>query len=167
VELVLSVKSKADSSVHDSRHPVNGALLLGRGPDCAVLLDGTGISREHAAIQWENSALFVTDLSANGTWVNGKRILGNRKCKLAEGDSIELPGYEIRYRITGTGPEIAGPVPAAAPLGVKPAAVAVAAPQTAKSRAIFSLRQTLTSLELFLILTAVAAFALLLAWFNS
>jgi predicted component of type VI protein secretion system len=166
VELVLSVRSKADSSVYDSRHPVNGALLLGRGPDCAVLLDGTGISREHAAIQWENSALFVTDLSANGTWVNGKRILGNRKCKLAEGDSIELPGYEIRYRITGTGPEVAGPVPAAAPPEVKPAPVA-AALQTKQSRAHFSIRQTFTSLELFLILTAVAAFALLLAWFNS
>jgi pSer/pThr/pTyr-binding forkhead associated (FHA) protein len=168
VELVLSVRSKADSSVYDSRHPVNGALLLGRGPDCAVLLDGTGISREHAAIQWENSALFVTDLSANGTWVNGKRILGNRKCKLAEGDSIELPGYEIRYRITGTGPEVAGPVPAAAPPDVKPAVPVVAAAlQTSQSRAQFSIRQTFTSLELFLILTAVAAFALLVAWFNS
>ena len=134
----------------------NGVLILGRGPDCAVLLDGTGISREHTAIEWEDSVLFVTDLSTNGTWVNGKRIGSNRKCKVDEGDSIELPGYEIRYRIAGHG--------AAAP-AAKPAVKPV--PSAGESQHPLSMPGSFTLSELFLILVALAAFSLLLVYWNS
>jgi predicted component of type VI protein secretion system len=62
-------------------------------------LGRTGISREHLAIEHEDAGLFVTDLSTNGTWINGTRIPPSRKCKIDEQDSIEVPGYELRYRI--------------------------------------------------------------------
>jgi pSer/pThr/pTyr-binding forkhead associated (FHA) protein len=147
VDIILSVKSKADESVQSIRHPVNGRLVLGRGPDSAVPLDAPGISREHLEVQAENSALFLTDLSSNGTWVNGARIPPRRKCKVGEGDFIELPGYEIRFQLVGA---------AAAPLvslkpGLRPSSFA----------------RSFTGLELFLLVVVLASAALLVTYLTS
>ena len=48
--------------------------FLARGPDSAVPLEAPGISREHLEVQAEDSAVFLTDLSSNGTWLNGARM---------------------------------------------------------------------------------------------
>jgi len=109
VELLLKVKSKADESVQNVRHSVNGGMVLGRGPDSPVALEAPGISREHLKVQVEDSALFLTDMSSNGTWINGARMPQHRKCKVREGDFIELPGYEIQFQLIATvAPAIAG-----------------------------------------------------------
>jgi pSer/pThr/pTyr-binding forkhead associated (FHA) protein len=101
VDIVLNVRSKADNSIKESNFPVNGSIFVGRGPDCVVLLDGQGISREHLAVAAEGSAIFVTDMSSNGTWLNGKRLAQNGRSKIEQGDLIEVPGYELRLQIPG------------------------------------------------------------------
>ena len=92
MEILVTVKSKADQSVRTVRQPVNGRFVLGRGPDSSVPLEAPGISREHLEVQAEDSSLFLTDLSSNGTWLNGARMPPRRRCRVSETDFIKLLG---------------------------------------------------------------------------
>ncbi len=159
MDIILKVKSKADQSVQNVRQPVNGRLVLGRGPDSAVPLEAPGISRDHLEVQVEDSELMLTDLSSNGTWINGARMPQGRKCKVREGDFIELPGYEIHLQLAGG--SAAAPAPAA-PAALPPArsSKAPVAPATSGARTP-SLAASFSGLELFLLVVAFACVALL------
>ena len=64
-------------------------ILLGRSPECDVLIDHASISRKHAEITFNWSGAFVRDLSSpNGVYVNDVRIPGTRK--LHDRDEIRL-----------------------------------------------------------------------------
>lgn len=143
------------------RQPVNGRLVLGRGPDSAVPLEAPGISRDHLEVQVEDSALMLTDLSSNGTWINGVRMPQGRKCKVREDDFIELPGYEIHLQLAGG--SAAAPAPAPAIPAVPPPARSSKAPvaPAASGARTPSLAASFTGLELFLLLVALACVALL------
>ncbi len=118
MEIQLFVKFKSDNTSRDFILPlkplkeglVGGDLsltatagatfvVLGRSPDSPVPLEGPGISREHLAFHAEDSTVFITDLSANGTWVNGNQLPRNQKFRITDGDTIQLPGYEITFKI--------------------------------------------------------------------
>ncbi|MET0791837.1 MAG: sigma 54-interacting transcriptional regulator [Polyangiaceae bacterium] len=63
-------------------------LLLGRASDCDVPLDFAEVSRRHAEITFDGSALVIRDLSStNGTYVNGRRISA---CSLHDGSVIRI-----------------------------------------------------------------------------
>jgi uncharacterized protein YraI len=65
------------------------SLLIGRAPDCDVVLDDAETSRHHARFYWRGPQLVVEDLgSTNGTLVNGTPISGPQV--LNEGDSVEV-----------------------------------------------------------------------------
>ncbi|MEA2325944.1 MAG: hypothetical protein QOE68_903 [Thermoanaerobaculia bacterium] len=52
-----------------------GLHLIGRGPDCAVIIDAASVSREHATLVVGRHELRLTDLgSKNGTFVGTTRI---------------------------------------------------------------------------------------------
>ena len=54
---------------------LNRRVVLGRSPDCDVVIDSPSVSRRHAELYWEGNLLSVRDLgSANGTYVNGVRF---------------------------------------------------------------------------------------------
>ncbi len=64
-------------------------MVLGRHPDCDVVLDSASVSRQHAQIVRENGKYFVEDLhSRNGTFVNGRIIQGRHP--LADGDRLKI-----------------------------------------------------------------------------
>jgi len=66
-----------------------GDCLLGRSPECPVVLASERVSREHAVVRRIHSGLEIEDLaSRNGTWVNGARI--RYPTVLEPGDEIEL-----------------------------------------------------------------------------
>lgn len=66
-------------------------LILGRAPECDVVIEGRLISRRHAAISRVGQGYVLEDLgSHNGTSVNGRRIA--EPWKLHDGDQIELGG---------------------------------------------------------------------------
>jgi predicted component of type VI protein secretion system len=154
VAIILNIKSKADESVRNVPHPANGRLVLGRGPDSAVPLEAPGISREHLEVQSEDSAVYLTDLSSNGTWLNGARMPPRRKCRVREGDFVELPGYEIRVQTAaGANGSSAGTATGFAPARL-PAAHAAAPPSR-------SFIRSFTPLELFLLLLVAASAGLL------
>jgi DNA-binding winged helix-turn-helix (wHTH) protein len=74
-----------------------GPSVIGRDPDCEIVLDYTGISRQHARITVRGSDAVIEDLgSKNGTWVNEVRIEG--EARLQDGDRIRFGGVPLTFR---------------------------------------------------------------------
>ena len=98
MEILLSISSKTDGSVRETRIDVGEGLVVGRGAEGGVLLEGPDLSREHLILTTDGTNLYITDLSSNGTWVNGTRLRRSIRSRLRSGDSIELPGYALRFQ---------------------------------------------------------------------
>ena len=95
MEIVFRVRSKTSGSVEEFRLEEGGTAVLGRGAESAVYLEGTELSREHVRIQVKSEAVLVTDLSSNGTWVDGQRLTRDRTVKIGGTNKIEFPGYAV------------------------------------------------------------------------
>ena len=64
-------------------------LIVGRSPDCDVVVDDPAVSQKHAAILWDGRAGLLRELgSQNGTFVNGIRM-GSRAV-LRTGDDLSF-----------------------------------------------------------------------------
>jgi len=73
-----------------------GRILLGRHPDCQVVLDAASVSRQHAALTISAEGVVVEDLrSRNGTLVNGVPLAGPRK--LEDGDELSICGQRFVF----------------------------------------------------------------------
>jgi len=70
--------------------PLNAdRLVLGRHPECDIVIDAGAISRQHAVILRLNNEFYVEDLkSRNGTFVNGDMLDGRRK--LVDQDRLKI-----------------------------------------------------------------------------
>src|SRR5262245_47694074 len=70
--------------------PLSGErMVLGRHPECDIVVDAGAISRQHAVILRLNNEFYVEDLkSRNGTYVNGELLNGRRK--LNDNDRLKL-----------------------------------------------------------------------------
>jgi DNA-binding response OmpR family regulator len=79
-----------DGSIHEV--PLQAEqLVLGRAPECDIVVEGRLISRQHATISRVGATYTLEDLAShNGTLVNGRRISG--PWILRDGDQIELGG---------------------------------------------------------------------------
>lgn len=67
-----------------------GEFVFGRGPECHIRPNSELVSRQHCLLKVAaNGLLTVRDLgSANGTLVNGSRVIGERL--LHDGDRLQL-----------------------------------------------------------------------------
>lgn len=80
------------------------SVVIGRTPECDVILYDAGVSRRHARIFDEGAGILIEDLgSSNGTVVNGSKVA---KQALKDGDSITLG--PVKFTFTA----VAGDVPA-------------------------------------------------------
>lgn len=70
-------------------------LSFGRDASCTVVVGGTDVSRRHAEIRHTPEGYLLTDVSANGTFVNGDRVAGSRF--LARGDVLKIGNDEFRF----------------------------------------------------------------------
>lgn len=70
---------------------------LGRDPSCEVQVEDARASRKHARIDRQGEGRFVVrDLgSTNGTFVNGARLLGEKR--LDDGDVISIGAVRMRF----------------------------------------------------------------------
>jgi hypothetical protein len=71
------------------------SLVLGRLPECAVVLDDPNVSSRHAEVRRRGPDVVVVDLgSTNGTRVNGVRV---KEQLLKDGDEIEVGTTTVRF----------------------------------------------------------------------
>jgi predicted component of type VI protein secretion system len=78
----------------------DGATSLGRHDDCIIRIKSSQVSRRHCEILESNGTLVVRDLgSSNGTFVNGKRILGQQGLKV--GDELTVGSVTLRVATLG------------------------------------------------------------------
>jgi len=70
------------------------SMVIGRASDCDRVLDLPMISSHHARLSYRQNQIIVEDLgSANGTFVNGQRVVGTVTVKA--GDRISLGSYTL------------------------------------------------------------------------
>ncbi|HXW77242.1 MAG TPA: FHA domain-containing protein, partial [Candidatus Eremiobacteraceae bacterium] len=74
---------------------VESGAILGRSPDCALVIDAPTVSRHHARITFDAEARIEDLDSTNGTSVNGRRIEGS--AVLRRGDRIALGAAKLSF----------------------------------------------------------------------
>jgi pSer/pThr/pTyr-binding forkhead associated (FHA) protein len=72
-------------------------LVIGRGTECDIVVDDAGVSRRHAMVKPGRGGFVVSDESANGTFVNGKRMTGAHALK--HGDVVGIGTEEFRIDV--------------------------------------------------------------------
>src|SRR5579864_9147933 len=74
-------------------------LRIGRAPDNDLYLQHPGISRRHVELSIGPSGLVATDLdSANGTFLDGVRLLPNQPTPLQPGNALQIGPYVFAVR---------------------------------------------------------------------
>ena len=63
---------------------------IGRSPDNQIVIDDMMISRMHAKIEIDDTRIFITDLSKNGTYVNGQRLFANLRKQILRDDKVNF-----------------------------------------------------------------------------
>jgi predicted component of type VI protein secretion system len=85
--------------VESERRLEDGTLVIGRAADCDWILDDTArlLSRHHCEVTMSGGRLFVTDLSANGLFLNGagQRLERGVPMALGHGDRLQVGEYEL------------------------------------------------------------------------
>jgi pSer/pThr/pTyr-binding forkhead associated (FHA) protein len=94
---------------------MDGVNSIGRHDDCLIRIRSAQVSRRHCEVFEDKGRLMVKDLgSSNGTYVNGKRVLGQQP--LNAGDVLSIGGVSLRVDLAAG----ASPVPDAAKPALKP-----------------------------------------------
>jgi pSer/pThr/pTyr-binding forkhead associated (FHA) protein len=75
-----------------------GNYLIGRGPQCHVVLDDPRVSRVHARLTVDSGGVAIEDVgSANGVYVNGERIAA--LVRMSDGDGVVIGDQELRFHV--------------------------------------------------------------------
>jgi molecular chaperone DnaK (HSP70) len=78
------------------------ATSIGRSADCSVVLDDSRVSRDHAAIEWDESRVafvLVDHRSTWGTLINDERLVPFQPRVLDDEDIIDIVGHRFRVRL--------------------------------------------------------------------
>lgn len=69
----------------------DGDSLIGRSNTCDIVLSSNKVSRQHCKITRNNLNYFIQDLnSANGVYLNKRRILSGDQTMLSDGDKLSI-----------------------------------------------------------------------------
>ncbi|MEO8561736.1 MAG: FHA domain-containing protein [bacterium] len=86
-----------------ARHPLRARrIYIGRDDSCDVVVRGNNVSRRHASIAPVANGFMLRDESANGTLVNGVRIVGTYL--LGNGDVVRVQDEELRVELDASTP---------------------------------------------------------------
>ncbi len=91
----MPILTSNDSSVVKRRLEFDDdSVVIGRHPDCDIIIDDASVSRRHAKIEHENGVYFIADLdSRNGTFLNAQPI--HRSTRLFDGSEINI--CDVRF----------------------------------------------------------------------
>jgi adenylate cyclase len=80
------------------RVPLRGPCFIGRNPTSTIVLASEKVSRKHAMVQMQKDSFWIVDLgSANGTYVNGRRL--TQPARLADRDQIRIGDFAFEFRL--------------------------------------------------------------------
>jgi pSer/pThr/pTyr-binding forkhead associated (FHA) protein len=77
-------------------------IYIGRDDTCDVIVHGNSVSRRHASISPVRGGFILRDESANGTLVNGVRVVGTYL--LGNGDVVKVQDEELRVELEPLAP---------------------------------------------------------------
>ncbi len=92
--------------------------IIGRAPDCDIVLGPTEVSGKHCRLSRNNGAWSVEDLgSSNGTFVNGRRLAPHSPTIVTQADAVTLGAVAMPWpeRPSAPAPAVAKTVLAAPP----------------------------------------------------
>ncbi len=76
---------------------VRGECIIGRSPECGLVLDGADLSRQHAKFFSKDGNYYFFDLgSRNGSLFNGELVQADREYLLSPGDSIRIGDFILK-----------------------------------------------------------------------
>lgn len=101
--LVDGLASLAERLRHDGNCPAlplpdasAPILVIGRRPDCDLVVPDEATSRVHAAVMLYAGRWYVTDRgSTNGTYVNGRRIWGTASVRAGDQVSVGRSTFQL------------------------------------------------------------------------
>ena len=167
MDILLSIRSKTDGTEREVKCPIGEGLAVGRGAEDGVLLDGPDLSREHFILSTDGTNFYVTDISSNGTWLNGNRLQRSAKTRVRAEDSIEVPGYVVKVSAAvepeKTGEAAVAQIPSPAPARIAPPPEPVELPGNPVTRFIGSF----SFMEKFLFLIGLGGLVLLFTYVAS
>ncbi|MCL2015582.1 MAG: type VII secretion protein EssC [Defluviitaleaceae bacterium] len=96
-EFAIRVYKTSKSFTYYRKYDMQGRtkVEIGSGQTCDVIINDTYASRQHATIYRQNGHTFVRDHSSNGTYVQGKRIVGDYQLDIM--DDIYIASIKIVY----------------------------------------------------------------------
>ncbi|TPX69660.1 hypothetical protein SpCBS45565_g02323 [Spizellomyces sp. 'palustris'] len=68
--------------------PIKPHMLIGRRPDCDILLNLAEVSSVHCRLTTSHGVTTLEDSSSNGTWVNGTKVGKGNTAVLKDGDEF-------------------------------------------------------------------------------
>lgn len=90
--------------------PADRPAIIGREPDCVVMLGNTTVSRHHAEILGNAAGYAVTDLgSTNGTWVGLARLQPHVPQLLRDGDAVRFGEVFLTFSLVNDNAATAPP----------------------------------------------------------
>jgi hypothetical protein len=76
----------------------NMELIIGRSPDCDLIIDDVSVSAHHAAVTWDGTAAVIKELgSANGTFINTHKM--KDRWTLRDGDAVDVGKSHFLYML--------------------------------------------------------------------
>jgi FHA domain len=81
-----------------SRRIGPGGVLIGRQSDCDIVANDPSVSRRHALVRLTGDGVEVVPLGRSPIDVNGEPT--TKRCVLADGDQLALPGLTLAVAIT-------------------------------------------------------------------
>lgn len=90
---VVNVRTGETIDLGESR------VVIGRDDGCDCVLAGMDVSRRHCSITPVQGGYLLRDESANGTLINGSRVLGTYL--LDHGDIMRVADHELRFEVEG------------------------------------------------------------------
>ncbi len=97
---VLLVFSSGDSGGNWQCVPVKKQLVIGRSPDCDIVLPHITVSKHHARISWNNNAWILEDTgSTNGVILNGRQLV--HPSEIHDRDVISITNSRLIFTPSG------------------------------------------------------------------
>jgi serine phosphatase RsbU (regulator of sigma subunit)/pSer/pThr/pTyr-binding forkhead associated (FHA) protein len=93
--ILKRVTGDAAGQIIELKHEVT---VIGRSPECHIVLDPNGVSRRHAEIRRQGETFYLADLrSRNKTKVNNNEVVLGNDHRLQPGDRINICDVEFIY----------------------------------------------------------------------